>query len=422
MAVKRRGEGWVADWYTEHGDRKRRTFKLKSEAEAHEARMRSRARDIRDGDAPPPAGDPDMTLETFVTEIFNPRRIAQGIAEGTREREGATLEHHILPAMGKMRIRGIHRPTIREWALGMLVKESRRGGPLTDGSVRVAVATLSGVFAEAVIEWLIPTNPVSGIWRELRRGRAAAKRASGKRLVKALTTEQAQTFLPVAEKTEAGSWPALALMTLAGLRAGEALALTQERLDLRGGRLLVDQQLTQYGGLVPPKGGEAGWVQLAPQLLEICQALLRSRSAGRVVTLEGAVLGARAPGPFLLAPELPERPTGSQAQKLYRQTLQAMRRALKRAGLPSHFGLHNLRHTYGSGLVSRGVSLAFVQQQMRHRSIKTTVDDYGSWLPVEQPGALERFATVFLGGHGHLVDTLEGGQTAKSHKIKRLQE
>lgn len=45
---------------------------------------------------------------------------------------------------------------------------------------------------------------------------------------------------------------------------------------------------------------------------------------------------------------------------------------------------------------------------MRHKSIKTTVDDYGNWLPAEQPGALREFAAALL-GRGHLVDTRKGG-------------
>ena len=35
-----------------------------------------------------------------------------------------------------------------------------------------------------------------------------------------------------------------------------------------------------------------------------------------------------------------------------------------------------------------------------------TVDVYGSWLPVEQPGAVTGFADELL-GHGHLMDTSE---------------
>ena len=58
---------------------------------------------------------------------------------------------------------------------------------------------------------------------------------------------------------------------------------------------------------------------------------------------------------------------------------------------------------------------------MRHKSIKTTVDDYGSWLPVEQPGRLQAFVADLLGG-GHLVDTLDTTESPKSNAINLLQK
>ena len=104
---------------------------------------------------------------------------------------------------------------------------SRRGGQLSDGAVKNLAAVLSAVFTEAIAGGLVESNPCRGLWRELRRG-AARGRRRGQR-VKALTTSQAQAFLRVAEETEPESWPALALMMLAGLRAGEALAVTADR-------------------------------------------------------------------------------------------------------------------------------------------------------------------------------------------------
>jgi integrase len=211
------------------------------------------------------------------------------------------------------------------------------------------------VFVEAIAADLVKVNPVLGLWRELRRG--VASKRGGRGLVKALTTEQAKVFMRVATETEHASWPAFALMTLAGLRAGEAFAVTADRLDLRGARLVVDRQLTQFGDLRVPKEGESRTVELAPQLVELLEALTCRPSGDRVVRLDGAPLAVaegKPRGPYLVAPELPERATGTQAHTLYRRTLEAMRRVLKRAGLPGHHGLHSLRHTYGSGLVSGG--------------------------------------------------------------------
>ena len=91
-----------------------------------------------------------------------------------------------------------------------------------------------------------------------------------------------------------------------------------------------------------------------------------------------------------------------------------MRRSLAAAGLPTYFGLHSLRHTFGSGLISRGYSPAYVQQQMGHASIEQTVGTYGSWFPVRVPGAVDALGDALLGRRGHQMDTIEVFKTAET--------
>lgn len=408
MAVKRYKGGWRADWRDERGDRHRRWFKLKGEAQAHEERQHARARSVRAGEAPPPAGDPDVTLAAFVEETFMPRRRAQGIAPGTIESQRSALKEHVLPALGELRVRALHRRVVRDFLLAKLAGTSKRGGPFADGTVRRLAATVSAVLNEARAEGVIADNPTRGLWRELRRG--AASRVKGRR-VKALMPEQARQLAAAAPGLIPDAWPRLALMMLAGLRPGEALAVTADRLDLAGRRLLVDQQLTQFGGLRPVKDGEGRSVELSRALVEVLRVALERYAAApreKVVRLDGAPAaagGGAERGPFVLTPDLPSDPTGKQAQTAYRRTLEAFRRALKAAGLPQHFGLHSLRHTFGSGHVSRGASLAWVRDQMGHSSIALTVDTYGSWIPPEAPGAADALAETLLGAGGHQMDT-----------------
>jgi hypothetical protein len=52
------------------------------------------------------------------------------------------------------------------------------------------------------------------------------------------------------------------------------------------------------------------------------------------------------------------------------------------AGL-RNFRFHDLRHTFGSLLIQRGVSPAYVQKQMGHKSIQVTIDVYGHLIPGE---------------------------------------
>jgi hypothetical protein len=52
------------------------------------------------------------------------------------------------------------------------------------------------------------------------------------------------------------------------------------------------------------------------------------------------------------------------------------------AGL-RNFRFHDLRHTFGSLLIQRGVSPAYVQKQMGHKSIQVTIDVYRHLIPGE---------------------------------------
>jgi Phage integrase family len=91
-------------------------------------------------------------------------------------------------------------------------------------------------------------------------------------------------------------------------------------------------------------------------------------------------------------------PSAKDEQRITKRLARAFARVLRRAGLADHFTPKSLRHTFGSQLISRGFSPAFVQQQMGHASIQLTVDTYGSWLPIQAPGAVDALADAVLAG------------------------
>ena len=62
---------------------------------------------------------------------------------------------------------------------------------------------------------------------------------------------------------------------------------------------------------------------------------------------------------------------------------------LKRSGL-RYRTPHTLRHTYASLLIQNRVSLAYVRDQLRHHSIKLTVDTYGYLVPGATRAAVNR--------------------------------
>jgi integrase len=100
------------------------------------------------------------------------------------------------------------------------------------------------------------------------------------------------------------------------------------------------------------------------------------------------------PGPWLFYPEMGPTPGRKAEARTVKTVRRAMARVLKLAGLPQHFTPHSLRHSFGSQLIAAGVSPAYVQQQMGHRSISMTVDIYGSWLPIRSEGAVDGLSSA----------------------------
>ncbi len=75
--------------------------------------------------------------------------------------------------------------------------------------------------------------------------------------------------------------------------------------------------------------------------------------------------------------------------------------ALRRAGLPTSYGMHALRHTYASSLIAAGLHPKVIQARLGHKSIVETMDTYGHLFPEQ----LHETAAV--------LDNLYGGAVAQ---------
>ena len=56
--------------------------------------------------------------------------------------------------------------------------------------------------------------------------------------------------------------------------------------------------------------------------------------------------------------------------------------ALEAAGL-RRIRFHDLRHTFASLLIDQGENIKFIQSQLGHASIQTTIDRYGHLMPLK---------------------------------------
>jgi integrase len=367
----------VVDSY-DFGTRRVKRFKTKRDAEdflvSKRTELRQRVRRTV---------NPHITVKDYAALFLDQKAVALDLKLKTRERLRSALKGHVIPVLGDKRMRELDRPAGRSLLEGKLAAEAslqRQRGPGKAGTRRLARGTVlylphavSALMREAVEDQLIVSNPLRGMGKAMNLG----KRRRGQRgEIKALTQPQVVRFLTAAREKAPDLFPAFATMALAGLRVGEALALKWENVDLEGRSLLVSEQL---GGT--PKDGESRSVEMAGALVGILREVKAKRR-------EDALGLGREMSAYALFPEFESRTDAKAEQRVVKVIRRRMQRVLDAAGLPAHRTPHSLRHSFASILVSKGVPIAHVKEALGHTSISMTVDTYGSWLPVEAPGAV----------------------------------
>jgi integrase len=310
-------------------------------------------------------------------ELISPSRITFGeaadawlsrkkpVIEASTYRDYEThLRMRLKPSFGELKLRQITRGRIEDY-----LAELDEAGELSRKTINDSLIPLRQVLARATRDGAIARNPASSGDRddplELPYERPA---------MRALTREQARAYLDACP----GWYRPLAEVLLgAGLRVGEAIALEWSDIDWDAGAILVTKTV-KVGGVGTPKGDKTRSVAVADYLLEV----LREHRAGRGA-LGGPVFPHPTPGLAL--------------------TRHAVRRrghmpAVEDAGLPVGVRLHDLRHTAATLWLAAGASIYFVQQQLGHADIKTTIDLYGHPDQAAHRQAAERVAAWWREG------------------------
>ncbi len=385
--VRERRGAYVLD-YREHGRRVVKTYRTKRLALAALKKLTQKKRRRLN-----PAMDPLVTFADYVPRFLADCAEAEA-APRTLEAYAGILSNHIVPRIGRLKVADISRADVRGLLLALgrepvsfkgqkgEGREGRKG--LSKNTIRQHRALLSAFFDSAIRDELREDNPAHNVFRKTRT-KAARMRTRPRvgEAVKAMTAAERDRFLTAA-LTVAPQWfTAWALMALAGLRRNEALGLRWGSVLLAARQIVVREQI-HVGST---KSGDARIVDLAEPLAEHLRELrarLREAAFRRGESFDD--------GERVCCPGLPDQPTRNQIETTIARPTRAMRKVLKRAGLPRHFTMHSLRHSFCSLLISSGVSPVYVQQQAGHADVSFTVRVYGSWFPAVAPGAMDRLA------------------------------
>lgn len=336
--VEKRSQGrWRARYRGPDGREKSKTFDRKADAERfltgveHSKLVGSYV-------------DPDAGRITFgaYAEGWLATRVHR---QSTSARVESDLRVHVLPHLGHRPLASVRHSEIQGWVRS-------RSEVLAPGSVENVYRTVSAVFRSAVRDRMITVSPCEAV---------ALPRRTQIEVVPP-TVEEVRVLLD--------AMPARYRITGflaagAGLRQGEALGLTVDRVDFLRRQLRVDRQLQTPG---------RGQPYLAPP---------KSPASTRVVPLADVVLEALAEH----ARNFPVGPEGlfvtyGDGRPVRRNRFGAMwRQTVARAELSQAFRYHDLRHHFASALIAGGCSVKVVQKALGHASARETLDTYGHLWP-----------------------------------------
>lgn len=358
----KRRKPYYVDYYDRTGKRRQPGFATRDEAQHFLEQLALERRQARGLAIYPHA----LSLAAYARQWL--LDLETTVKRRTLDHYRQALDLYLIPGLGHRPLGGLRRAELRRFLL-----ECRRRGvagqPLKAASVYAIYATLRALLNAAVEDEFLPGNPALRLGKALKLTLAStARRAEiGRR---ALDREQLHVLLEYIRTAAPGWYPLFLTLARAGLRIGECVALYPGDYNPTAQTLRIERAWDSRNGLLgEPKHG-ARTVDVSAELAMILDAHIAGLE--KVVALRTGL----APAPWLF-------PSQAATMLEVRNVRRALDRLVAGAELGRVVRLHDLRHTFGSQLIAAGKSPVYVQRQMGHASIETTIRFYGSELPLE---------------------------------------
>ena len=294
------------------------------------------------------------------------------------------LERHAYPTLGSRQLGSILPTTIQAWVRGLGIEDlERKRVALAPSTVGVVYTVVASIFRAAVRDRKLASSPCDGVTLpKVQRSR-----------VEPLTTEQVELLRDNVPR-ELRALVVLAAGT--GMRQGELLGLTRDRLRLLGKNpaVTVDRQLVSGIGDEPRFGPP------------------KTEASVRTIPLPRVVIVA-------LNEHIAEYGVGERelvftfgGKPMTRQKFGHAWRPAARVAVLSEAtgtGVHSLRHYYASLLIRFGESVRTVQDRLGHASATETLDTYSHLWPDSDDRTREAVDSV-LGSSTALAPIAVGDQ------------
>jgi integrase len=355
--IFRRGNRYVVIYRDHLGAQRKQAATTIAEARDLQAKHRA---DVARGEYQPHSKVSFAEYATDWIETFN-GRTSRGIRDATRSDYRKRLEADAVPFFGRTPLVAIGPPDVKRF----IAQVAARG--VAPNTVRLSLAPVRALFATAVEDGLIRSNPAAGV-----RIAGAAQESAEEEQVKALTGEELASLL---EALPEGWRLFFAFLAHTGLRIGEAIALRWQDLDLVARRVRVRRRYYR-GDFAPPKSryGRRDIPLSAALALELGRLSLGRNPDELVFASErGTVLDASNLMSRVLKPAAAEVGLGEWLIADGRRTAR------------SWVGFHTFRHTCATLLFRAGLNAKQVQMWLGHHSPSFTLATYVHLLADDLP-------------------------------------
>jgi len=345
---KKGNVSWRIDFCEPGGRRRRKDFELRKEAEAYIGKVLAAKKEGRYHDVF------DVKKETLIT--FN--ELAGRYVEnfGTQKSfEGfkSYVIRDLRVEFGERRLSEISYLDLETWRNRRKATPTKAGKPRKDASVNRDMAILGHMLSKAV-EWeLLEASP-------FKKGKRLVFKENNHRLrflseteVEDLLKECIPHLKPIVET---------ALLT--GMRRGELLGLQWEQI--RNGFIYLTET----------KSGKARQIPINDRLAGVLKEVRR---------------GNQLKSPYVFCDSRGRR---------FNEVTRSFTSACRRAGIEA-FRFHDLRHTFASHLVMKGIGLKAVQELLGHADLTMTM----RYAHLSQGHLQEAVAALNYLGNGHQFDT-----------------
>lgn len=336
-------DAWRVRYVDNEGKGRTRQFDRKREAEVFRTKV--------DGEVAAGIHTPDTASITIdeACDLWIKTAEANGRERSTIKQYREWTELHIKPLIGFERLSRLSMPRVEAFKDELLKTRS----PAMAGK---AVRGLSSIIAEAQRRGLVAQNVAKGV-----------KVVRSKRDRKKITIPAREELRAIIETAGPNFRPLLMTVIFTGLRSSEVRALRREDVDLKNGRITIQQRADQWGVIGSPKS-EAGHrrIPIAPALVSELRAwMLRSPPSQQGLLFPNTRGGVRLHSNMLNREYWPL------------QLKVGLTRKGRGATLRARYDFHALRHAAASAWIRQGVDLKRLTTWLGHSSVQITIDRYG---------------------------------------------